>query len=61
MIKAAPVFRRDPKPPGRTWLAKISTDFMLIYKMASPEDQKKLEAMWKDAGLGDLPNAGGVV
>ena len=37
--------------------ARNATNFMMTYKMASHEEQEKLEAMWKEAGLGDLPKS----
>jgi hypothetical protein len=37
--------------------AKALRSFVTTYEMALHEDQQKLEAMWKKAGLGDLPKS----
>jgi tetratricopeptide (TPR) repeat protein len=52
-IKCMIVFLRTV---DRHLSAQTSDNFMIFYKKASPEDQKKLETMWKEAALGDLPS-----
>ncbi len=37
--------------------AQTRDNLVIFYKAAPPEDQKVLEAMWKEAGLGDLPKS----
>ena len=53
LIKAAAVFiaAKDSQ------LIKVTDQiFMRSYREAPPEDQQKLEAMWREAGLGELPS-----
>jgi len=35
---------------------QTSHNFMLSYRNAAPGDQQKLKAMWREAGLGELPS-----
>ncbi len=53
-IKCMIVFLRTE---DRHLAAQTRDNLVIFYKAAPPEDQKVLEAMWKEAGLGDLPKS----
>ncbi|MFI5117918.1 MAG: tetratricopeptide repeat protein [Terriglobales bacterium] len=52
LIKCMLLFIKTQDPDGA---ARNAKNFMISYKKASHDEQKKLEAMWKAAGLGELP------
>ena len=52
LIKCVLLFLQTQDPDAA---ARNTENFMIVYKQASHDEQQQLEAMWKDAGLGDLP------
>jgi tetratricopeptide (TPR) repeat protein len=52
LIKAAVIFARVDAPHE---LGAAAGNFAISCRQAQPEVQQKLEAMWKEAGLGELP------
>ena len=52
LIKASRAFASCNNPKGAQ---KNASHFAIVHKMASPPDRAKLEALWKEADLGDLP------
>jgi len=54
LIKCLLLFIKTQDPDGA---ARNTENFMICYKRAPSDEQKKMEAMWKEAGLGDLPKS----
>jgi tetratricopeptide (TPR) repeat protein len=53
LIKSMLVFLRKQDPHEA---ARNTKNFTIIYKHAPPHEQEKLKSIWREAGLGELPN-----